>query len=257
MTDYKKITVAHNHDKQTATIVLNAPKGNVLDAGMMTELTAVIAEEGRRSSTKALIFKGAGEHFSFGASVEEHQKEQAPAMLQTFHGMMRALVEASKPTFALVRGQCLGGGMELACFCNWIFAAEDARFGQPEIQLGVYPPVAALILPHIVGQVAADDLILSGRSVSAREAQTKGLVFSVSEDPEEELEKYLAKQILPKSAVALQYCVKASRYEMYKSFLQNIDFVEKMYVAELMETHDANEGITSFIEKRKPVWKNA
>ena len=101
-------------------------------------------------------------------------------MLSAFHQLFREIIETGKPTFALVRGQCLGGGMELATFCNWIFASDEAVFGQPEINLAVYPPVASLILPFLIGQQAADDLVLSGRSVSAGEARDLGLVSSVS-----------------------------------------------------------------------------
>lgn len=255
-TEYKKITVEEMHGGQVARLLLNAPKGNVLDGEMMTELTRAIGEIGKKNDVKALLFEGSGPHFSFGASVEEHQKEQVAGMLKIFHGLMRALVGVRKPSFALVRGQCLGGGMELAAFCNWIFAATDARFGQPEIQLGVFPPVASLILPHLVGQVAADDLTLSGRSVTAAEAREMGLVYSVSDDPQAQLETYLQKHILPKSAASLSFAVRASRHEMVTAFLRGIDDLEKMYIEELMESADANEGIQSFLEKRKPVWKN-
>ncbi len=256
MAENKKVKVASLHDGQVLTITLNAPKGNVLDREMMRELIAAIKEHGNAPSTKALVFQGEGGHFSFGASVPEHQKEFAPQMLATFHDLFRTLITANKPCFALVHGQCLGGGFELAMFCHWIFASENAKFGQPEINLAVFPPVASLILPHLVGQAAADDLVLSGRLITAPEAKQLGLVYSVSSDPQAALEEFLAKHILPKSAIALQFAAKASRYEMHQAFLKNIDALEKMYVQELMETEDANEGIKAFMEKRKPVWKN-
>ncbi|MEK7729667.1 MAG: enoyl-CoA hydratase-related protein, partial [candidate division KSB1 bacterium] len=189
-------------------------------------------------------------------SVPEHQKEFAPHMLATFHDLFRTLIAVNKPCFALVRGQCLGGGLELAMFCHWIFASEDAKFGQPEINLAVFPPVASLLLPHRIGQSAADDLALTGRSITAQEAKQLGLVHSVSSNPQAELEEFIAKHILPKSATALHFAARASRYEMHQVFLQSIAALEKMYVQELMETADANEGIKAFLEKRKPVWKN-
>jgi cyclohexa-1,5-dienecarbonyl-CoA hydratase len=256
MVEFKKIKLDLAHENQILALALNAPKGNVLDREMMIELIAAIKENGSTPSIKALVFQGEGDHFSFGASVPEHQKQFAPQLLATFHDLFRTLIAVNKPCLALVRGQCLGGGFELAMFCHWIFASEDARFGQPEINLAVFPPVASLILPHLVGQTAAGDLVLSGRSISAPEAKQMGLVYSISANPETELNEFLAKHILPKSAVALQFATKASRHEMHQAFLKNIESLEKMYVQELMETEDANEGIRAFMEKRKPVWKN-
>lgn len=256
MTAFKKIKSDFSHENQILTLTLNAPKGNVLDREMMMELITAIKENGSAPSLKALVFQGAGEHFSFGASVPEHQKEFVAHMLATFHDLFRTLIAANKPCLALVRGQCLGGGFELAMFCHWIFASEDAKFSQPEINLAVFPPVASLLLPHLIGQSAADDLVLSGRAITAQEAKQMGLVYSVSTDPQAALDEFLAKHILPKSAVALQFAARASRHEMHLAFLKNIDTLEKMYVQELMETADANEGIEAFMEKRKPAWKN-
>jgi cyclohexa-1,5-dienecarbonyl-CoA hydratase len=256
MAEFKKIIVEPSHDGQILNLILNAPKGNILDRKMMSELITAIKENGGTPSVKALVFRGEGEHFSFGASVAEHQKEFVAEMLATFHDLFRTLITLSKPCFAVVRGQCLGGGLELAAFCHWIFASDEAKFGQPEINLAVFPPVASLILPHLVGQSAADDLALSGRTISAQEAKQMGLVYSVSANPEAELNEFLSKNILPKSAVALRFAAKASRYEMHQAFLKNIEALEKMYVQELMETEDANEGIKAFMEKRKPMWKN-
>lgn len=255
--NYTKIRTALTHDEQILQLTLNAPKGNVLDKQMMTEITAAVQQEGKKPAVKALVFQGEGEHFSFGASVPEHQKEQVSEMLSTFHQLLRALIESSKPMFALVLGQSLGGGLELAAFCHWIFASEEAQFGQPEIKLAVFPPVASLILPYRIGQSAADDLILSGRSISAREAQQLGLVHSVSATPEKALDEFITGHILPKSGVALRFGVKSSRYEMVQSFLKNIEAVEKLYVRELMACEDPNEGIRAFMEKRSPMWKNA
>ena len=257
MSDFNKLKVDFSHDGQVLNLTLNAPKGNVLDKEMMSELQKAIERKAAQSSVKAIVLRGEGAHFSFGASVPEHMKENVAEMLATFHDLLRALIAPSKPMFALVRGQCLGGGLELAAFCHWIFAAEDAMFGQPEIKLAVFPPVASLVLPHRIGQSAADDLVLSGRSISAAVALHLGLVHSVSPDPEAELEKYISEHILPSSAAALHFAVKSSRYEFHRAFLQHIAEVEKMYVQDLMATDDANEGIAAFLEKRKPVWKNA
>lgn len=256
MSDFKKIRVALTHDQQILTITLNDPKANVLDKQMMTEIIRILSNEGTNPFVKAIVFTGEGEHFSFGASVHEHRKEAVADMLRIFHKMLRILIKTGKPMFALVRGQCLGGGLELASFCHWIFASPNAMFGQPEINLAVFPPVASLILPHRVGQTHADDLILSGRSITATEAREIGLVHAISDDPESQLNEFISKFILPKSRTALEFTANTARFEMYQAFLKNIDAVEARYVQELMETEDANEGITAFLEKRKPVWQN-
>lgn len=253
--NFQKIKIDYTHENQVLSLILNAPKGNVLDKEMMNELNQSL-EFAKEKNIKAIVFKGEGNHFSFGASVPEHQKEFAKEMLAGFHGLFKKIIEVGKPTFALVKGQCLGGGMELATFCNFVFASQNAVFGQPETVLSVFPPVASLVLPGLIGQAKADDLILSGRTVSANTAKEIGLVSFVSENPESELDDFLTKNILPKSTVALQFGVKASRFEFNQNFLKNIDALEKIYISELMETHDANEGINSFNEKRKPEWKN-
>ena len=256
MGDTKKIKSDFLFDGQVLNLTLNAPKGNVLDIKMISELTEAVEKLGSNPQVKAFVFQGAGEHFSYGASIPEHTKELAPKLLSVFHNFFRTLIEVSKPTFALVQGQCIGGGLELAAFCNWIFASENARFGQPEIKLSVFPPVASLILPHRIGQSAADDLVLTGRSITAREAKQLALVHTVSREPLKALEKFISTHILPKSTVALQFSVKSCRFEMHQAFLKNVDRIEKLYVEELMETEDANEGIAAFMEKRQPVWKN-
>ncbi len=256
MSPYSKIKVEPLFDGRCLQITLNAPRGNVLDGEMMREIIAAVEGEGSGEAVRALVFQGEGAHFSFGASVPEHQKDQVAEMLQTFHQLFRTLITASKPLIAVVRGQCLGGGLELAAFCHWIFAAEDAWFGQPEIQLAVFPPVASLVLPHRVGQSAADDLILTGRSIDAAEAKQLGLVHAIAADPLAAATAFFEKHLLKKSAQALGHTARAGRFLMYKQFLHHIDQLEKMYVQELMATEDANEGIAAFLEKRRPVWKH-
>lgn len=149
---YNKILANSENNGQLLRLTLNAPKANVLDGEMMTELNQAIAETGARPDVKAIVFDAEGPHFSFGASVAEHQKEQAADMLAVFHKLMRTLIASEKPTIAIVRGQCLGGALELVSLCHWIFAADNAVFGQPEIKLAVFPPVASLALPHRVAE---------------------------------------------------------------------------------------------------------
>jgi cyclohexa-1,5-dienecarbonyl-CoA hydratase len=254
--NFDKIKADLTHDGQVLSIVLSSPPGNVLDARMMGEITSCLDSHTDNKAIKAIVFQGEGKHFCFGASVEEHKKDLAPHMISGFHGLFKKLLACQTPTIALVRGQCLGGGMELAAFCNFVLAEPSAKFGQPEIQLAVLPPVAAAILPGIVGQLRADDLILTGRSIDAATAHAWGLVHSVAENGAETLETLLSKHILPKSASSLRFANRAVRSRWYEDLAEQLDAMERLYVDELMESNDANEGIEAFLQKRPASWKN-
>ncbi|UCG60827.1 MAG: enoyl-CoA hydratase/isomerase family protein [Candidatus Zixiibacteriota bacterium] len=254
-----KILIESLHDGQVVSLTLNAPKANVLDAEMMTDLQKALDGLAEQPDVKIVTFTGAGDHFSFGASVPEHTKEKAPEMLRQFHGLFYALADLAIPTAALISGQCLGGGMELALMCNFLFADKSAKLGQPEIQLGVFAPPASLLLAMKIGQAKADDLLLTGRAASADEAHAMGLVAQVFEDRESMMagvEAWAEKHILPRSASSLRYAVKAARLEFNNVVKNKLQQQERMYLDELMATHDANEGIQSFLERRKPEWKN-
>jgi cyclohexa-1,5-dienecarbonyl-CoA hydratase len=248
------IALAREHEGQVARLRLDAPKANVLDMEMIGRLAEALAGLGTEPALKAVVIEGSGSHFSYGASVEEHRAEPCREMIPAFGRLFRTLIETRLPTVALVRGQCLGGGMELALFCNWVFAEPGARFGQPEIRLGVFPPAAALMLPLLAGQARADDLCLSGRVIDAEEAWRIGLVHTVSEDPEGAVQLFLAEHILPKSAIALRIANQASRHAFNRAFLDGWAHLERLYLDDLMRTADANEGIAAFLEKRSPAW---
>jgi cyclohexa-1,5-dienecarbonyl-CoA hydratase len=240
-------------------IVLNAPKANVLEAAMLDEISAALDEIAADKGAKLVVFEGEGKHFSFGASVPEHTKDKAAMMLKGFHGVFYRLTDMAIPTMAVVRGQCLGGGMELALFCNFIFADGTAMFGQPEIVLGVLPPPASVMLARKVGQAFADDLILTGRSISAEEANRIGMVNVLVEDGMDAWEaasSWIEKHLIPKSASSLKITNKAVRLDFFRAVREDLPRMEALYLKELMESHDANEGINAFLEKRKPVWNN-
>jgi len=237
-------------------VVLDAPKANVLDSAMMGSIHRVLDEAKGRSGLKLLWFSGAGDHFSFGASVPEHVRDRAPAMLKAFHGLFFKLADLAVVTAATVRGRCLGGGMELATFCHRVVAHPSAVLGQPEIQLAVLPPVASLILPSRIGQARADDLVLTGRSVAAAEALAMGLIDEVAEDPDAALTAWAERELVPKSAAALRYAVRAARWRFNQTLRTELPAVEKAYLEELMATHDANEGLAAFLEKRPPRFTN-
>ena len=230
-------------------IVLDAPTANILDATMLAGIDAALdAHAG--PGLKTVAFEGAGAHFSFGASVAEHTRAAAPAMLAQFHGLFRRLMKLAIPTCAIVRGQCLGGGMELATFCSWVFAAPGARFGQPEIRLAVFPPMASLVLPWRAGGGAALDLCVSGRSVDAATALRMGLCTEVGDDPGGLWESFFAANVATTSAAALRFAERAARGGLHEAMESRLGALERMYLNELMATHDANEGIAAFMERR-------
>ena len=256
---YTKIRVEQHHEGAVWRVILDSPKGNVLDSVMMGDIRAMLGKARGAPALRLLVFEGAGKHFSFGASVEEHVREKAGGMLASFHGMFLDMVELSIPSAAIVRGQCLGGGMELAIFCNFLFAEPSAVFGQPEIKLGVLPPPASIILPLKIGQANADVLVLTGASVDARRAHEMGLVTHLVPEGKEgwdHVSAWAAENIVPLSGASLRRACASSRMQFNDVFRTRIREVQKLYLEDLMATHDANEGIAAFIGKRKPAWKH-
>ena len=254
-----KIKLEYTHDKSIARIILDDGKGNVLDSVMMGEIIETLNSFKAKKDVKLITFEGAGKNFSFGASVVEHKKENAALMLKTFHSIFYTIIDLSIPTLAKIWGQCLGGGMELALVCNFIFADKTAVLGQPEIKLGVFAPPASVLLPLKIGHVYAENLLITGNSISAEKGKEIGLINEVFENKgvmEEEIDKWINENIVPKSASSLRYSVKASRIVFNHLVKKMLPELEEMYVSQLMETDDANEGINSFLEKRKPIWGN-
>lgn len=256
----QKIKLSFTHENSVAQIILDDGKGNVVDKIMMSELQEVLDSFREKIELKLITFEGAGKHFSFGASVEEHKKEFAGAMLKSFHQLFYTIADLGIPTLAKISGQCLGGGMELAIMCNFLFADKTTKLGQPEIVLGVFPPPASIILPLKIGNAKAEELLITGKTISGEEAKSIGLVNEIFEDKTEmeaNVNEWILRNIIPKSASSLKFGVRAAR-TMFNHILANkLPLLEKTYLCELMETDDANEGINSFLEKRKAVWKNS
>jgi cyclohexa-1,5-dienecarbonyl-CoA hydratase len=238
-------------------LLLTGSKGNVIDSAMSAALAAAVREAAAIPSVKAILLEGDGAHFSFGASVEEHLPEHVASMLRGFHALFRTLLETAVPALAAVRGRCLGGGLELAAFCHRVFASPDARLGQPEIVLGVFPPVASMFLRERTGRGAAEDLCLSGRTIDAAEARAIGLVDVMADDPSAAALAYARDHLLPRSAASLRHAVRAVRRDLAARFEADIAAQEALYLGDLMKTADAVEGIRAFLEKRPPRWSDA
>lgn len=237
-------------------LVLATPKANVLDAAKVEALRAALREARGEAGLKCVLIEGEGAHFSFGASVEEHLPGRYPAMLAAFHALFRELFEAAVPTVAVVRGQCLGGALELASFCTRVVASGDAKLGQPEIRLGVIAPVASVFLAERIGRPAAEDLCLSGRSVGADEAARIGLVDEVADDPRAAALAWFRANLAPLSASSLRLAQRALRLGLAERVERELARVEELYDRDLMRTEDAREGLAAFLEKRAPVWRD-
>jgi cyclohexa-1,5-dienecarbonyl-CoA hydratase len=239
------------------TITLNRPPVNVLNIAMMEEINTVLRDWLEVKDLKVVLFAAKGKCFSAGVDVGEHMGDMAPKMIHTFHAMFRLMDKLGVPTVASVYSSCLGGGCELAVFCDMVVAAEGAKLGQPEIQVGVFPPIAAQIMPRIIGRKAAMDLILSGRIITAAEALQMGLVNKVVKDEalESETQSYV-EPYLKLSAEVLRQTKRAIMAGLRDDLEPSLKAIEDIYLNQLMKSVDAQEGLKAFLEKRKPTWKN-
>jgi cyclohexa-1,5-dienecarbonyl-CoA hydratase len=235
---------------------LSRPKANLIDAPMIAALDAAFAEHLGNSHLAAVLLDAEGPHFSFGASVEEHLPDQCGAMIAGFHRLLLRMVESPLPILTAVRGQCLGGGLEVALAGHLIFVAPDASLGQPEIKLGVIAPAASCLLPEVIGPARALDLLVSGRSITGTEAVTAGIAKEADPDPERAAVAYFDEHLKPKSASSLRYAVKAARSDHVARVKAKLASAERVYLDEVMSTRDAVEGLEAFIAKRPAKWEH-
>ena len=246
-------------EERVARVTFARPPLNIFTIALMRELDAALTEcMGMRDVVAVVFDSAAGSRaFSAGVSVEEHQPETVYQMLESFHNVFRTLELMGKPTLALVEGAALGGGCELVAGCDVVIAAAGSKFGQPEIKLGVFPPVAAVLLPRIMGERRARELLLTGEIFDAQEALQTGLVSYVVESGqlEAKLQEVLAR-LRELSAPALEMTRRAMDAARGRPFLEALERTEDIYLNELMKTEDAHEGVRAFMEKRKPDWRN-
>lgn len=244
------------HDGALLRLRLARPKANIVDAEMIAALHGALRAYSGQNTLRGVLLDAEGPHFSFGASVEEHLPKQCASMLVSLHALVIAMLEFPVPILVAVRGQCLGGGLEVALAGGPIFAAPDAQFGQPEIRLGVFAPAASVLLPYRVNQTTAEDLLFTGRSIHAQEARVAGLVHTVFDDPAIAALRYFESWLAGLSAAALACAVSAARGAMLRDVRHRLGEVERLYLNRLMQTRDANEGLVAFLAKRKPHWEH-
>ncbi|TAK17336.1 MAG: cyclohexa-1,5-dienecarbonyl-CoA hydratase [Acidobacteria bacterium] len=231
--------------------------GNILDGETMRGITEVFRKARASAPLKAICLTGAGKHFSFGASVQEHMPGQVEAMFAAFRDLVFAMLDADVVTIAAVKGRCLGGGLEVAALCHHIVATGDARFAQPEITLGVFAPVASIVLVDRIGRVNAEDLCLSGRTIDAGTAHGMGLVNAIHEDPLAAGVAWAQEQFGAHSPSSLRHAVRAVRADLKRRMQNELPALETQYLQQLMKTADAVEGLTAFLEKRPATWRHA
>lgn len=253
-TKYSRIDVELN--APVARLSLNNPPLNIIDISMMEELfealTAIEAEPG----ISILIISGSQKAFSAGVDIAAHAPKKVEQMLTKFHSVIRTLIASRKVSIAVVHGICLGGGAELAMVCDLVYTSELATWGFPEIKLACFPPVAVTALAALVGQKHAAELVLTGRSITGREAANIGLANAVL--PEVDLERALqdaVHDLIQLSPAALSITKKAIYAWDSIHFDKGLARAEKIYFDELMKKQDAQEGINAFLQKRPPAWK--
>ncbi|MGB2764943.1 MAG: enoyl-CoA hydratase/isomerase family protein [Candidatus Aminicenantaceae bacterium] len=241
-----------------AFLTINHPPLNILNISVMEEINQALSSLIDNKEVRVLVISSGGEKaFSAGVDVSDHTKEKVDKMLQVFHDIFRNLSKLDQATVAAVKGLTLGGGCEIALFCDLIFAADNLKIGQPEIKLSAIPPVALLILPRLIGLKRASELLLTGKTINAIEAERIGLVNKVVPlaSFDSELENFIH-PITELSLVGLKHSKKGINLGLETNFLEGLEIIEKSYLEELMASEDAHEGLKAFMEKRKPLWKN-
>jgi cyclohexa-1,5-dienecarbonyl-CoA hydratase len=256
MNPYKFIT--YSSDNGLVAITINRPPYNVLDIASMEEIKAALHRAAADTTARVVLITGSGDKaFSAGVEVADHTPEKVDRMIEVFGDLFRGLEEVPVPTVAALNGVALGGGCELAIGCDMVIAAAHAKIGQPEIKLGVFPPVAAVLMPRLIAPGKAHELILGGENLTAEEALQCGLIVRVI--PKEEFatgtQAYVAR-FLGLSRAALVLTKKAMRAAQGRSFMDGLARADEIYLKELMATADAREGLAAYMDKRKPVWQN-
>lgn len=249
--------IIFDRQKGEAKITLSHPPVNILDILTMKEIVAALESLDGDEQTKVVVFAAEGKAFCAGVDVKDHTVDKVDEMIEVFHRIFRVMWSLDVPTVAAVNGAALGGGCELATFCDMIIASEKATFGQPEILVGVYPPVAVVTFPRLMPHVKAMELLLTGDVIDAREAERLGIVNKVVpvDSFEEEVSDFVGR-LTALSGSVLRVTKRATLQGLGLSFEEALAGSEDLYLNRLMKMEDAAEGLQAFMEKRKAVWKD-
>jgi len=238
-----------------AFLTLNRPPLNILSLAMIRELAEKLEVLAGQTSLKALVLASNGKAFCAGVDVADHLPDRVESMIREFGTLFTRLRTFPVPTIAIVQGTVLGGGTELAVACDLVLAGSSARFGQPEIKLGVFPPLAAALFPHLIGYQQAARLLFSGETIAATEAAQLGLItFAVADEEVTPRLEQLLNQFRELSVAALRLTKRALLYGAEQGVERALPWIEDLYLTELMATADAGEGLRAFLEKRQPAW---
>ena len=240
-------------------IALARPPLNVLTTAMLHQLADAVEQVALHPETKVVVVTGEGPRaFCAGVDVADHTPDRVGDMMQAFNRAVLALLRAEVPVIAALNGTALGGGFEIALACDIILARDGVSLGQPEIRLGVFPPVAAVLLPRLAGRQAALDLILTGRAIASAEARSLGLVANTY--PAESFEAAVAAYIevvAGYSGPVLRLAKRAVTETAERPLPDALAAADRLYLEELMALDDPHEGLAAFAEKRAPVWRNS
>ncbi len=240
-----------------AHITLNTPPYNVLTVPLMREIAEAIESLNGRGDIKAILLDSSQRTFSAGIGVEDSKADRVFSTLEAFNRVFEAIREISKPLIVVVNGPAIGAGSELAAFGDLVIATPKAKFAQPEVKLGVFPPFAAVMLPQLIGPKKTYELILTGEALSAEEALALGFVNRVV--PEDKL-KETVDEVISKigefSAPVLEMTKRVISGSLGLPLDKAMRQSHSIYLNQLMDLEDVQEGLRAVLEKRKPVWKN-
>ena len=249
--------VKANVEGEVARLTLDRPDHNLLNERMLTEIAAGINTLGERATIKLIVLDSAGKAFCGGIELGEYTQRRVFQLLDAFHAAFSAMMDTSKPVLVVVNGAAFGGGAELAALGDLVIATPKARFAQPEIRLGVFPPLAAAVLPYILGPKQALELVLTGEAMSAERARELGLVnWLVSEEELPQKVADVIARVTAQSGPVLTMAKKAILGSLGLPLRDGVRTSMKVFLNELADLEDSQEGLRALVEKRAPKWKN-